>query len=224
MYVHTENPKVPEAGPRIHKVHMKPSQLPMRAKSLRSFTYPSMYNLSVATHQLNPPTRSKNARPALLELDITSHPPSRVRRHVHPTPLAKPRILLPPQTRHRLHLREEGQARLPIKRAGAGAGDALFVAGEGEHGQGHGDGHVDADLAGLDGLGEMRRRGARAGEDGGAVAVLVGVYERDGCVEAGGGEADEDGTEDFLLVAFHVRLDFADDGRTDLHDNQHRGL
>jgi hypothetical protein len=128
------------------------------------------------------------------------------------------RILTPPQTRHRLLLRVKLQAGLAIKRARAAASNALLVPGKREHGQRHGNGHVDAQLPGFDVLLEPRRRGPRGGEDGGAVAVLVGVGERDGVVERVGVEADEYGAEDFLLVAGHVGRDVGDDCGGDLYN------
>ena len=50
-------------------------------------------------------------------------------------------------------------------------------AGEGHHGQRHGDGHVHPDLAHVDLLRELARRGAVRGEDGGAVTVRVAGYQ-----------------------------------------------
>jgi len=138
-----------------------------------------------------------------------------MRRH-NDTPLRPQRILAPPQTRDRLGLRIEIQAGLPIKRIGATPGNALLVAGEAEHGQGDGDGHVDADLAGLDVLLEVGGRRAGAGEDGDAVAVLVGVDERDGVVDRVDVQAYEHRTEDLFRVAFHVRLHVRDDCWGDL--------
>ena len=57
----------------------------------------------------------------------------------------------------------------------------------------------------------MGGRGPGAREDGDAVAVFVGVDERDGVVNGVDVEADEDGAEDLFCVAFHVRLDVGDD-------------
>jgi hypothetical protein len=138
-----------------------------------------------------------------------------MRRHNH-TPLRPQRILTPPQTRDRLRLGIKTQPGLPIKRIGAPARNALLVAGEAEHGQGDGDGDVDADLAGLDVLLEVGGRRAGAGEDGDAVAVLVGVDERDGVVDGVDVQAYEDRAEDLFRVAFHVRLDVGDDCWGDL--------
>lgn len=83
------------------------------------------------------------------------------------------RILGLPQACDRLLLREELQPRLAVERVRPTTGDTLFVTREREHGQRDGDGDVDADLAGFDVLLEARGRGARAREDGRAVAVLV---------------------------------------------------
>jgi hypothetical protein len=53
-----------------------------------------------------------------------------------------------------------------------------FPAAEAVVGHGHGDGHVNADHADLDFVLEAPRRTAVIGEDGGAVAVGVGVDQR----------------------------------------------
>jgi hypothetical protein len=53
-----------------------------------------------------------------------------------------------------------------------------FPAAEAVVGHGHGDGHGDADHADLDFVLEAPRRTAVIGEDGGAVAVGVGVDQR----------------------------------------------
>ena len=63
---------------------------------------------------------------------------------------------------------------------------------------------------------EMRRGAAGSSEDGNAVAVLVCVDEIDGGVEGGHFERDEDGTEDLLRVAFHMRVDVGDECGADL--------
>ena len=125
-------------------------------------------------------------------------------------------ILTPPQTRHSLLLRIELQPRLAIECVRTTSSNTLLVTRERKHGQRHGDGHVDTDLAGFDLLLELGGGGARAGEDGGAVAVLVLVDQFDGVVEGWGVEADEDWAEDLLAVAFHVGGDVGDDGGADL--------
>ena len=66
------------------------------------------------------------------------------------------------------------------------------------------DRHVDADHADLDAVGEGARRVAVAGEDGGAVAVFVGVDEIGGLLVAAGARNAEDGPEDLGLVDGHV--------------------
>ena len=125
-------------------------------------------------------------------------------------------ILPAPQTRDRLLLRVELQARLAVEGVGAAAGDALLVAREGEHGERDRDGHVDADLAGFDVLLEARCGRAGAGEDRGAVAVLVGVDEVDGVFERVDVDADEHRAEDLFAVAAHFRGDVGDDRGADL--------
>ena len=125
-------------------------------------------------------------------------------------------IFTPPQAGHGLLLCVELQPRLAVECVRTTSSNTLFVTREREHGQRHGDGHVDTDLAGFDLLLELGGGGTRAGEDGGAVAVLVLVDQFDGVVEGGGVEADEDGAEDLLAVAFHVWGDVRDDGGADL--------
>lgn len=126
------------------------------------------------------------------------------------------RILLPPQRRHRLRLRVEHQPRLPIERQHASPRDTLLVPRKRERRQWYRNGHVQSHLAGLDVLLEVVGGGTAPGEDGGAVAVLVGVDEVDGGVECVHGEADEDGAKDFFGVAAHVGFDVRDYGGTDL--------
>lgn len=136
-------------------------------------------------------------------------PPSIMRRHLHTRPPHN-RILCPPQTSHRLRLRIKINTTLPIKRTNPAPRHTLLITRETEHRQGHRDGDVDAYLAGFDFFLEAARGGAGAGEDGDAVAVFVGVDEGDGRVEGWGGEADEDGAEDFLAVAAHRRGNVGD--------------
>ena len=124
----------------------------------------------------------------------------RLRRHIHLCPRTN-RILALPKTRDSLLLRIKLQPGLAIKRIRAATGHTLLIAGEAEHGQRDGDGDVDADLAGLELLLEAGGRRAGGGEDGDAVAVFVGVDQVDGFVEGVDVEADEDGAEDFFLVA-----------------------
>ena len=140
---------------------------------------------------------------------------SRVRRH-NPLRLPRQRILRPPQRRNRLRLRIKVNPGLPIESVRATTRNTLLVPREAEHRQRDWDGDIDADLAGLDVLLEASGGGPRAGEDRGAVAVFVGVYEADGVVEGGHVEADEDGAEDLFGVAFHVGLYVCDEGWTDL--------
>ena len=144
-----------------------------------------------------------------------SCPNSRVGRHNHMS-LGANRILRLPQASHGLLLRVELQPRLSVEGVGATTSNTLLVTGEREHGQRDGDGHVNANLAGFDVLLEPRGRGARAGEDGGAVAVFVGVDQVDGVVERVHVQADEDRAEDFFPVAAHFGGDVGDDSRANL--------
>lgn len=100
--------------------------------------------------------------------------PLRVRRH-NRIRLRANRILTPPQARHSLRLRVEIDPRLSVERARTPTRNTLLVSGEAEHGQGDGNGYIDTDLAGLDLVHEFAGGGAGAREDGGAVAVFVGV-------------------------------------------------
>ena len=75
---------------------------------------------------------------------------------------------------------------------------------------------IDTNLPSLDMLGEFTRRTAALGEDGNAVAVFVCVDDIDGFVERVDVQADEDGTEDFFLVARHVFRYVGDDCRSNL--------
>lgn len=134
----------------------------------------------------------------------------------HNASLSADSILGLPQASHGLLLGIELQTGLAVEGVGTAAGDTLLVTGEGEHGQWHGDGDVDTQLAGLDVLLEAGGGGAGAGEDGGAVAVLVGVDHVDGVVEGLDVQADEDGAEDLLLVALHVGGDVGDNGGANL--------
>ena len=147
---------------------------------------------------------------------LSLNTPLMMNRHRH-IRLRSQRILLLPQTRHRLLLRIKVQSNLSIKRIRAPSRNTLLVPREREvrHADRDGDGHVDADLAALDVLLEGLRGGAGLGEDGHAVAVFVGVDEVDGAGEGGDFEGDEDGAEDLFGVALHVWLDACDDGGAD---------
>src|ERR1035437_7204659 len=68
------------------------------------------------------------------------------------------------------------------------------------------DGHVNANHAGLNGVGEGAGSVAVAGEDGGAVAVLVLVGKLQGSLEVVDADDAEDGAEDLFLVDLHVGL------------------
>ena len=121
-----------------------------------------------------------------------------------------------PEAGDSLLLSVELHTGLAVESVGSATGDGLLVAGEGEHGKGDGNRDVDSNLTGLDLLLEASRGCAGACEDGGAVAVFVCVDEGDGVVEGGDVEADEDGTEDFLLVAGHLGGHVCDDSGADL--------
>lgn len=148
--------------------------------------------------------------PSISNLSITRP----MRRHSHIRLLADG-IRTSPHTRHRLQLSVKVDTRLAVERAHTAARDTLLVAGEGEHGERHGDGHVDTDLAGLDPPAEGLGCGAGAGEDGDTVAILVRVDEVDGLVERVDVEADQDGAEDLLPVAAHGGGHVGDDGGGD---------
>jgi hypothetical protein len=79
-----------------------------------------------------------------------------------------------------------------------------------------GNGDVDTNLTGLDLVLEAAGCSTRACEDGGAVAVLVGVDHVNGLVDGLDVQADENRAEDLLGVALHVWLDVGDDSRADL--------
>src|SRR5690606_32197993 len=71
----------------------------------------------------------------------------------------------------------------------------------------HGQRNVDANHAHLDLLAEKPRRLAIAGEDAGAVAVLMGVDQLDGRLQAADAHDAQHRPEDLLPVDAHVRRD-----------------
>ena len=75
--------------------------------------------------------------------------------------------------------------------------NTLLVPAEAEHGQRHGNTDVDADLADFNLLLELGGCGAGGGEDGGAVAVRVGVDEGCGGGKGRDGDEEEDRGEEF---------------------------
>lgn len=84
---------------------------------------------------------SRNCSPAHLHIHSPTLP---FAQHTIPLPLRRhhclrqhPRIFFPPQTRHRLHLRIEVQARLAIEQARPSARDTPFIPAEGEHWERH---------------------------------------------------------------------------------------
>lgn len=82
--------------------------------------------------------------------------------------------------------------------------------------------HIDTKLAGLELVLEAGSSGTGTSKDGSTVAVLVGVDEGDGLIDAVNFKADEDGAEDLFAVAFHVWLDAGDNGWADLELNCQR--
>ena len=97
-----------------------------------------------------------------------------VSRHHHGS-LGAGSILAFPQTGNSLLLGIELQAGLAVEGVGTTTGNTLLITSEGEHGKRDGNGNVDAELTGFNLLLELGGSGAGAGEDGGTVAVLVGV-------------------------------------------------
>ncbi|MNR13609.1 hypothetical protein D3C85_1300200 [compost metagenome] len=87
--------------------------------------------------------------------------------------------------------------------------------GEGEQRDRYRDRHVDADLADVDLFLEVTRGSAGAGEQGGAVAVRVGVDDLDRLVEVGGVHDAQHRAEDFFAVHRHLRRDAGENGRAD---------
>lgn len=77
-------------------------------------------------------------------------------------------------------------------------------------------GHVDANLTGLNLTLEAASGRTRASEDGGTVTVLVGIDHVNGFVDGLDVQADKDRAKNLLSVALHMRLDVGDDGRTNL--------
>jgi hypothetical protein len=92
------------------------------------------------------------------------------------------------------------------------AEEGTLPSAEAVEGHGDGDGDVDADHAGLHAAGEVAGGIAVAGEDAGAVAELVVVYELEGGLEVVGADYAEDGSEDLFLVDAHGGLDVVEEG------------
>ena len=88
-------------------------------------------------------------------------------------------------------------------------------AAEGMEGHGHGDRHVDADHADLAAGGEVAGRIAVAGEDGGAVAVLVTVDQLQRRFVVRASYHREHRAEDLFLVDLHVGLDLVEQTAAD---------
>ncbi|MPN16889.1 hypothetical protein SDC9_164236 [bioreactor metagenome] len=87
------------------------------------------------------------------------------------------------------------------------AEQAALPAAEGVIRDGHGQGHVHADHADLDVVGEVAGGFAVAGEDAGAVAVFVVVDELHRFLQILCAHHAEHGAEDFFLVNLHAGLD-----------------
>mmetsp|Transcript_46913 Transcript_46913/g.146976 ORF Transcript_46913/g.146976 Transcript_46913/m.146976 type:complete len:234 (+) Transcript_46913:94-795(+) len=94
-----------------------------------------------------------------------------------------------------------------------GTHEGRAAAREAEVRQGHGDGHVDADLAAVHVHLEAAGVGAAAGEKGCAVAVRVLVDHGNGIVEGVRLESDQHRPENLLLIAIHVRRHILQDCR-----------
>mmetsp|Transcript_60668 Transcript_60668/g.161212 ORF Transcript_60668/g.161212 Transcript_60668/m.161212 type:complete len:200 (-) Transcript_60668:852-1451(-) len=77
--------------------------------------------------------------------------------------------------------------------------------------QGHGDRDVDADLSTVHVVLELSRHSAARREDGGAVAVRIGIDDLDGLLKSVCLQDHEGWTKDFLLVAVHACLHVRDD-------------
>src|SRR5690349_9192539 len=112
---------------------------------------------------------------------------------------------LGPTCRHRLDAGIEAHA-LWAMLVDVAEGRALPAA-EGVIGERHGDRHVDAYHADLHLAGEFARGIAVAGEDGDTVAVLVVAGKRHRLIEILGARDLQNGSENFFLIGFHLRLD-----------------
>ena len=93
-------------------------------------------------------------------------------------------------------------------------------AGKGEERQRHRDGHVDPHLAHRHLVAELASGGATAGEEGGAVAIGVGVDEGKRLIQAPHLETGQHGAEDLLPVDAHLGGHAAKQGRP--HPVAHR--
>lgn len=138
-----------------------------------------------------------------------------VGRHLH-TRLGGYSIFTLPQTSDCFGLGVETEPWLAVEGVGAAAGNAFLVPCEAEHGQWDGNGHVNADLTGLDVFLEACCGASAPGEDCDAVSILVCVDEVDGVVDCGDAQTNQNRAEDFLLVALHMRLDVGYQSGTDL--------
>src|SRR5580658_1367960 len=98
---------------------------------------------------------------------------------------------------------------------GVVAEEGTLPSAEGVEGHGHGDGHVDAYHADLYAAAEVAGGIAVAGENAGAVAVLVLVDEFEGLLEVVDADDAEDGAEDLFLVDTHLGLDVVEEAGTE---------
>ena len=105
-------------------------------------------------------------------------------------------ICCPPQARHRLVLRVERHAACAVETDIAE--HTRLVAAPCKHGERHRDRHVHANLTDVDLVLKAAGCRTRLGEDGGTVAVGVGIDELKRVVESGCGQADERGAKDLL--------------------------
>lgn len=122
-------------------------------------------------------------------------------------------ITLPPVRDDRFNIREEIQALLPAEVVGAQKTAA--TSGERKHGEWHRDRHVYTYLSDVNFRDEFPCRRAVSCKDGRAVTVGIVVDGLNSFVEGVNEEANQYGTEDFFLVAFHGRGDAGKYGRAD---------
>src|SRR3989344_1689665 len=122
-------------------------------------------------------------------------------------------VLVEPALGDRLGLGVEGHHLLAVRAQVAELGGART--GEGEQRDRYRDRHVDAHLANVDFLLEVTGRRAGAGEQGGTVAIRVGVDDLDRLAQAGGLHDAQHRAEDFFAVHGHLRSDVGEDGRAD---------
>lgn len=118
-----------------------------------------------------------------------------------------------PLGRDGLDLRVEVDARLSIEVDVAT--DRRTRAREREHGERYRDRHVDTNLADVDFVLELARGSTRGRENGGTVAIRVGVDQLNGFFQRIHRRAAQHGAEDFLCVGKVVSAHVVQHGRTD---------